>query len=281
MESKADQIRHIICTVCSEEKIRKSLELLRDGSVTISGSELNTIVNKEIKPSNPMLGLDDVKKALLKERVFVLDPLKEDSIVIAQYNPYLDQLSLYSMMSILQYRAHYNKIRTAVRDILIYKINKLTETQFVNLVYNVLSFEKIVWIKEFRLSTRVSRDGGRDFFATIKITASDEMSDDEFGKDVPVVGQIKHVRSKVGSPMVQQFIGSMDTYNRRAKYGLIIGTNGFSSDALDAIDKSSFKVFHRDANWLIDLMIKYSIGVKAITLKGYSIDDLFWHEISH
>lgn len=282
MSNDNNKVKEFIHKLCQLDKYRRELIAKRD--VKILGNELIKAIgrmNSKVD-SNSRISVEEVKRDLFHGRIISIKPVpvSESDIILAKYSPYLDELSLSIFIPISDYKHQYSMVKNWIYEALLTKIRVLVPEQFVNLVDNIFSYWNIRWMKEFRLSRTVSRDGGRDFSAIIKINEAKEISYNEYGKDEYIVGQIKHLKGKAGSPDIQKFIGSIDTHRPKLKYGLFISTNGFSASAINAIEGSSYNIFYKDANWLVDIMLKYRIGVNAETIRGFSIDEIFWKDIS-
>ena len=103
------------------------------------------------------------------------------------------------------------------------------------------------------------------------------IKEDRLGLDVVCI-QAKRWESTVGRPVVQAFVGSMEMY--RARKGVLLTTSGFSSDALDYVNRiESKKVVLIDGETLSDLLIDYNIGVSvAETYLVKKVDLDFFNE---
>jgi restriction system protein len=103
------------------------------------------------------------------------------------------------------------------------------------------------------------------------------IKEDRLGLDVVCI-QAKRWEGTVGRPVVQAFVGSMEMY--RARKGVLLTTSGFSSDALEYVNRiESKRVVLIDGETLSDLMIDYSIGVSvAETYLVKKVDLDFFNE---
>jgi restriction system protein len=88
--------------------------------------------------------------------------------------------------------------------------------------------------------------------------------EDKLGLDV-VCLQAKRWEATVGRPVVQGFVGSMDTY--RARKGVILTTSCFSRDADECVKQiEGKKVVLIDGERLADLMLEHGVGVATVQL---------------
>ncbi|MHB1909281.1 MAG: restriction endonuclease [Nitrososphaerales archaeon] len=158
-------------------------------------------------------------------------------------------------------------------------ITTLSQPASVELTDNVLSNDKLSWIRDFRLSPTASRDGGRDFSGFLIINKNREIAVSGNGREVALIGQLKHKSSLVGSPEVDEFVGTLARTKTKNKAGLFISTRGFSDAAILAAGRSPSPIVLRDARWLVELIIKYGIGLKKISINVSQMDEVFWNEI--
>lgn len=87
------------------------------------------------------------------------------------------------------------------------------------------------------------------------------IKEDRLGLDVVCI-QAKRWEGKVGRPVVQGFVGSMEMY--RARKGVLLTTSSFSADAEEYVNRiESKKVVLIDGETLADLMIDFDIGVSV------------------
>jgi restriction system protein len=111
-----------------------------------------------------------------------------------------------------------------------------------------------------------SGDGGIDGF----------IKEDKLGFDIICV-QAKRWEGVVGSSVVRNFAGSMETV--RARKGVIITTSWFSPDAIECVQKIERKIVLIDGDLLARLMVDYGVGVsesRRVVLK--KIDSDFFDE---
>jgi len=103
------------------------------------------------------------------------------------------------------------------------------------------------------------------------------IKEDRLGLDVVCI-QAKRWEGKVGRPVVQGFVGSMDYY--RARKGVLLTTSSFSAEALDYVNRiEGKKVVLIDGETLADLMIDYNVGVAvADTYLVKRVDFDFFNE---
>jgi restriction system protein len=77
-----------------------------------------------------------------------------------------------------------------------------------------------------------------------------------------------HVQAKrygegntIGRPDIQRFAGALG--DRGASQGVFVTTSRFSREALDTADRAREKIALIDGNRLVELMIKYKVGVQV------------------
>jgi restriction system protein len=102
------------------------------------------------------------------------------------------------------------------------------------------------------------------------------IKEDRPGLDVVYI-QAKRWGGVVGRPVVQTFAGSLEGH--RARKGVLITTSGFSSDALEYVQRIEKKIVLIDGKQLADFMIDFEIGVtrgRAYVIK--KIDQDYFEE---
>lgn len=88
------------------------------------------------------------------------------------------------------------------------------------------------------------------------------IKEDKLGLDVVCI-QAKRWGGTVGSPVVREFIGSLE--GRRARKGVLITTSQFSQEAKDCVANIEKKIVLIDGDELAQLMIDYGIGVAEVS----------------
>jgi restriction endonuclease len=132
-------------------------------------------------------------------------------------------------------------------------------------------FLRTEWAKDISV-TKVSHDDGIDF--------EGKFAEKSSGLLLPLVGQAKHWRSKVGSEEIRTFLGSIAIrQNHRSTVGVYVSTFGFTEDGLRMIRKSPYHIIWFDLERLADMMIAKGIGVSAISFKGLVLDTGFWNDL--
>jgi restriction endonuclease Mrr len=184
------------------------------------------------------------------------------------YNIYVERLIIEQLPTNGQIGRAIELRTSNMRSSLRYTLEALSPTAFENLLAEV--FSRVPWARNVKVTQR-SRDGGIDFVGSYRVEDADE---------VPLFGQAKHWRNKLDSPTVQGFIGSLTTHSRgKPSMGIIYCTGGFSSDAEAEIKKSPIKIIQYDVHKLIDLMLRYEVGVSRTQVESLSLDGRFWDEI--
>jgi len=154
----------------------------------------------------------------------------------------------------------FNVLRRATLEELLKRLNNCSPAHFEKVVVRLLLALGYGGVAGDGSVTGKSGDGGIDGI----------IKEDKLGLDI-VCLQAKRWESKVGRPIIQGFVGSMDFI--RAKKGVIITTSQFTQEALDFVERiEGKKVVLIDGTNLADLMIEYNVGV-AVT-KKYEIKEV-------
>ena len=133
-------------------------------------------------------------------------------------------------------------------------------------------FIRTKWAKDISV-TKISHDDGIDFEGKFVEASS--------GLLLPLVGQAKHRKTKVGSEEIRTFLGSIAVRNdRRNTVGVYVATHGFNDGALRMIRKSPNHIVSLDLDRLAGLMIDNKIGVSPVTVKGVRLDSGFWNDLN-
>lgn len=119
-------------------------------------------------------------------------------------------------------------------------------------------FEKIVGdlltkmgYGEFKM-TPVSNDRGIDVI----------INEDKLGLDkILVQAKRFNKESKIGSPLIQNFLGALDT--PKVQKGIFVTTSSFSENAIKVAENSTKKIRLIDGVELTKLMIEYNVGVET------------------
>ena len=158
-------------------------------------------------------------------------------------------------------------------------IKRLTQVQSELLIENVLSSDKLEWIRKFQPSPTKTDDGGKDFTSLLLINENNtDIGLSGYGKMVQIIGQIKHYKGEVKPEKIREFIGTMKIFKK--KFGLFISINGYTKKALETAKQSEYTIFCWDALDLAKIMVKNEIGIKKIRIKtGKNLDEEWWNEI--
>ncbi len=131
-------------------------------------------------------------------------------------------------------------------------------------------FSKASWANDVTI-TKQSRDGGIDFQGYYVYPDREK---------VPLHGQAKHWKSKVGSEPIRTFIGSVVAQaGGKPCVGVYVCAGGFTPDALRDTKRAPFMLLKYDITGLVDLMLEFKVGVEDYRLDCPRIDDRFWDEI--
>ena len=131
-------------------------------------------------------------------------------------------------------------------------------------------FSKASWAYDVTI-TKQSRDGGIDFQGFYVYPDREK---------VPLHGQAKHWKSKVGSEPIRTFIGSVVAKSAgKPCVGVYVCAGGFTPEALRDTKRAPFMLLKYDITGLVDLMLEFKVGVEDYRLECPRIDDRFWDEI--
>jgi restriction endonuclease Mrr len=145
----------------------------------------------------------------------------------------------------------------------------LSFDEFEHLMRQV--FDHTNWARDIAV-TKVSHDDGIDFEGKFVERSS--------GLLLPLVGQAKHWKAKVGSEEIRTFLGSIAVRNdHRMTVGVYVSTNGFTDDGLRMIRKAPNQIIWFDLDKLADLMIANRVGVSMVSVKGLGLDSGFWNDL--
>jgi restriction endonuclease Mrr len=184
------------------------------------------------------------------------------------YNIYSERLIVEKLPSDDQIGRSIELRRNNIRNLLRDTLRALPPEAFEDLLANILSH--VPWANDVKVTQR-SRDGGIDFVGRYLFDEGDE---------VPLFGQAKHWQSRLDAPHVQEFIGSLTTHSKgKPIVGVIYCTAGFTGDAVAEIRRSPIKILQYDEGKLIELMLRYEVGVIKTRLENLSLDGGFWDEI--
>ena len=251
-------------------KITLSLNEIIQISKTIEPISYETLItNLQNDSKNEPLVINSGWKSDLKEAIML-------AIKYHQFREEFEIISLPTWSEIDEFTELLNKnLHTEVVD----RILNLTQPQSVTLINNILSYDKLDWIKNFKLSPKAHDDEGRDFSATITIKRDkSEIALDGYGKMFDCIGQLKHLQDEMGPGDMRDFVGAMK--NAKKKVGFVISTNGFTSRSMDAARSSKFQIICHDVNFLATLIVQYGIGLKTTKIKnGKIFDEDWWNEI--
>lgn len=133
-------------------------------------------------------------------------------------------------------------------------------------------FVRTKWARDIWV-TKVSHDDGIDF--------EGKFFEDSSGLLLPLVGQAKHWKTKVGSEEIRTFLGSIAVRkDQRNTVGIYVATHGFNEGALRMIRKAPNHIIDLDIDRLADLMISNKIGVTPVSLRGVRLDSSFWDDLN-
>ena len=155
-----------------------------------------------------------------------------------------------------------------LKDQLSKKIRSLTPKEFEHFVGAL--FGKQNYIGNIEV-TSYSQDGGIDFRADYVPP----------GISVPfeLIGQAKHMKSKVGGPDMRNFLGALGQLPA-GSVGYFVSTGGFNPEAEDSATRwqtqSGGRIELYDLNRVIDMMVDDQIGLSPSTRSLMEMDSDFW-----
>ncbi len=96
---------------------------------------------------------------------------------------------------------------------------------------------------------------------------------DEFRTSKVVIQCKRYTDGHIGEPAIDAFRGVISKHF--ADYGVFITTTYFSENAKKAACQSHPTITLIDGQRLIDLIVKYGVGVKEVLIPSYSIDEYY------
>lgn len=87
------------------------------------------------------------------------------------------------------------------------------------------------------------------------------VNEDRLGLDVIYLQAKRWIDRLVGEKEIRDFIGALDT--RKARKGVFITTSDFTRPAVEAAERTSFKIILLNGLQLASLMIEYNVGVSV------------------
>lgn len=184
--------------------------------------------------------------------------------------------SVYSDSLVIEYLPDWSQIERAIdirsrrlHEDLAETMSQLSPTGFSYFLANL--FSRVDWASDV-LITKLSHDGGIDFQG--HYVYPDQVK-------VPLFGQAKHWKGKVGSDPIRTFIGSVVSRAKgKASVGVYVCAGGFTSEAMREIGSSPFRLINYDVSDLVNLMIESRVGVTEFKPQCLRIDGSFWDEIA-
>lgn len=161
--------------------------------------------------------------------------------------------------------ARAQQINQATRARLAELLQGMPADQFESLVGELLLS---MGFDENSIDIKHRADGGIDVLGTYRAAGLTEVS---------AAVQVKKWKHNVGAPIVTQLRGSLQVHQQ----GIIVTTGGFSGGArkeANAPGKAHIGLI--DGEELLDLLVKYRVGVVERTLTVISLDDEFWGELA-
>lgn len=268
----------IFSEIISEQNISKKLRDVGETSMSLK------LFQKTVKiPQKNIEELSvEISEKLYRKPLVVKSERKNDGepiMICVKFDLYKQEFSFKVLPTWSEVQEATTLLNTSIIQETYEMIRKLSQTQSELLIDNVLSSEKLEWIKKFQLSPTKSDDGGKDFsnFLLIKENNQD-IGFDGYGKMVECVGQIKHYKEEIKPEKIREFIGAMKIF--RKKFGIYISINGYSKKAIKTAKESQYVIFCWDAMDLAKIMVQKEIGIKKIRIKtGKQPDEEWWNEI--
>lgn len=140
----------------------------------------------------------------------------------------------------------FDKINTALKQDLLGKLKEVNHFYFEKIILSLLNH---MGYGEF-IETSKSGDGGIDGI----------INQDELGLEKIYIQCKRFNSNKVREPDIRNFIGAMSSESTK---GIFVTTSEFDSKAVDKAKSATHKIILIEGEKLVDLMIKYNVGVQA------------------
>lgn len=145
-------------------------------------------------------------------------------------------------------------------------IKHFSPKKFENFSRKLLSTMGVVFDKDKGI--KMSQDHGIDGYGFFE--------SDEFRVNKVVIQCKRYTEGCVGEPELDKFRGVISKHS--ADYGIFITTTHFSENAKKAASQVSPTITLIDGQRLVNLVVKYSLGVKEIPVPYYTIDSYYNEE---
>ena len=249
-------------------------------------------IGKKIKSASTNM-LDEIKNELINKEVILVTGQKNHSKEILSLKAEFDQFKEQFIFTLLPTNSEITELneRETLRQQLFekeltYRILNLTPRESVTLINDVLGFDEMPWIKNFKKG-KLTRDGGIDFTAEICIGENNQINFNGYGKFFEVYGQLKHLKGKMSDSALRDLVGTIAKSYSKIHFGMAISSRGFSDDCekviKDSVETKSNKIkaiFCEDIQFISELMIKHKIGLEQKKIKsGLFVDEEWWNEI--
>lgn len=156
--------------------------------------------------------------------------------------------------------------RDALQVRLLEMIKKFSPKKFESFSRNLLSKMGIVFDNE--KGVMMSNDHGIDGYGIFE--------SDEFRTNKVVIQCKRYTDGHIGEPEIDKFRGVISKFS--ADYGIFITTTYFSENAKKSVSQANPTITLIDGQRLINLVVKYGLGVKEIPVPYYSIDNYYNEE---
>lgn len=156
-----------------------------------------------------------------------------------------------------------------LRDEIRETVRQLTFDEFERLMKRV--FEGVPWAKDIRV-TKSTRDDGIDFLG--------RFVEKDSHLELPLLGQAKHWKGKVGSEQIRTFLGSIALKKRASlTVGVYVSTGGYTQAAWEAMRSAPTRIIPYDLDEFVDLLLRNKIGVAKTMISGLVLDQGFWTDV--
>lgn len=162
----------------------------------------------------------------------------------------------------------YESINNSIRQDLLKKILTNSPAFFEGLVVELLKTMGYGQAGEIAEAIGKSNDGGIDGV----------IYEDKLGLDIVYIQAKRYDPTNViGRPALQSFIGSLSGFS--ASKGVFITTSSFSSNVEEYLRSVQQRVVTIDGEKLVELMLKYGVGVRVeTTYELYKVDEDYFSE---
>jgi len=259
-----DDLRYLASTsnslhkhrVSKEELIKKIIEI-KKVETQFSYEQLKVLFDEVIEANTIKLEGEISSERLWKWN-FSLDEWE------CQYSHEDNKFTFEKVMDSFEIKSILDIKSKRLKEDLSRKIIELNPREFE--IFVVKLFENLSWIKKMFV-TQYSQDGGIDFEGFFHPQ----------GVSIPskLIGQAKHMKSKVGGPDMRNFQGALGQLPPNS-VGYFVSTGGFNPEAKSSAQKWPQTIELYDLNRVIEIMIENNFGINPSIYTLTEMDSQFW-----